>query len=120
MVENTVKSSSVMALNAEHSAAAEKPQQENDMRHQTMESIGRRAGDEAHDLGNTLVAIAFCLKQLRGRQRTEELDAMVERGLQVAEQGIQATRSLLHAARALQRMANDAGGRQTDAADERL
>jgi hypothetical protein len=35
-----------------------------------------------HDLGNSLVAVAFGLERLRGRQRTEELETLVERTLE--------------------------------------
>jgi metal-sulfur cluster biosynthetic enzyme len=61
----------------------------------------------AHDLGNLLIAISFCLKHLRGCQRTSELEDMVERALHDAEQGIEATRSLVQATRALLQMTTD-------------
>jgi len=48
-----------------------------------------------HDLGNSLVAVAFGLERLRGRQRTEELETLVERTLEQAAQGIAAMRTLL-------------------------
>jgi hypothetical protein len=59
---------------------------------------------DAHDLGNLLIAISFCLKRLRGGQRTAELDELVERALQDAEQGVEATRSLVQTTRALLQM----------------
>lgn len=62
---------------------------------------------DAHDLGNLLIAISFCLKHLRGCQRTDELEKMVERALHDAEQGVEATRSLVHATRALLEMTTD-------------
>lgn len=62
---------------------------------------------DAHDLGNLLIAISYCLKHLRGRQRTDELERMLERGLHDAEQGVEATRSLVHATRALLEMMTD-------------
>jgi hypothetical protein len=58
-------------------------------------------GRDAHDLGNLLIAISFCLKHLRGSQRTAELEEMVERALQDADQGVEATRSIVQATRAL-------------------
>ena len=36
----------------------------------------------------------FCLRQLDGRQRTDELEAVVRRGLEVCEQAIAAVRTL--------------------------
>jgi hypothetical protein len=59
---------------------------------------------DAHDLGNLLLAISFCLKHLRGHQRTAELEEMVERALQDADQGVEATRSIVQATRALLQM----------------
>jgi hypothetical protein len=62
---------------------------------------------DAHDLGNLLIAISYCLKHLRGRQRTDELDNMVERALHDAEQGVETTCSLVRAKRALLEMTAD-------------
>jgi hypothetical protein len=66
--------------------------------------IRELARRDAHDLGNLLIAISFCLKHLRGRQRTAELEEMVERALQDAEQGVDATRSLVQTTGALLQM----------------
>ena len=67
----------------------------------TMASIGQFASDQAHHLGNLLLGVTFCLKQLRGRQQNQELEHMVERGFQDAEQGIEAMRQYMQATHAL-------------------
>ena len=64
---------------------------------------GRRAvaamGEEGHtllhDLGNSLVAVSFGLERLRGSQRSEELETVLERTLGEAEQSIAVVRNLL-------------------------
>jgi hypothetical protein len=76
-----------------------------DVRRQTLAGICRCAGEEAHDLGNLLLAITFCLRQLRGRQHTGELEEMVERASEEAEQGVEAARGLMQATRMLLQMA---------------
>jgi hypothetical protein len=74
---------------------------------QAMASIGQFAGDQVHDLGNLLIGIGFCLKQLRGSQRTKELEEVVEQAAKAADQGVEAVRGLLQATRLLLKMASD-------------
>jgi hypothetical protein len=76
-----------------------------------MASIDRFAGDQVHDLGNLLIGIAFCLKQLRGSQRTKELEEVVEQAAKAADQGVEAVRGLLQATRLLLKMASRERGR---------
>lgn len=66
--------------------------------------VGCFAGDQAHDLGNLLIGITFCLKRLRGCQRTEELEEIVEQALQATDHGVEAGRALLQATHMLLRM----------------
>jgi hypothetical protein len=47
-----------------------------------------------HELGNLMVAVHFCLRQLRGRQGTNELESVVRTGLEVSEQGMAAFRKV--------------------------
>ena len=54
---------------------------------------------DMHELGNLIVALQFCLRQLGGRQRTDELEGIVRAGLQVCEQGIAAFRKVDEAVR---------------------
>lgn len=51
-------------------------------------NIGPSTRSEMHELGNLIVALQFCLRQLGGRQRSDELEGMVRTGLEVCEQGI--------------------------------
>jgi hypothetical protein len=75
---------------------------EGDVQHHTVASIKRFASDQAHHLGNRLIAVTFCLKHLRGHQRTKELEEMVEQGFRDAEQGLEAMRQYMQAMRVLQ------------------
>jgi len=76
--------------------------------------VGRFARDQAHDFGNLLIGITFCLKRLRGCQRTEELEEFVEQALQAADHGVEAGRALLQATHMLMRkMAAKKPGRAT-------
>jgi hypothetical protein len=59
-------------------------------------------GSELHELGNVIVALQFCLRQLDGRQRTDELEGVVRTGLEVCEQGIAAFRKVNEAVRVRQ------------------
>jgi hypothetical protein len=52
------------------------------------------AGSEMHELGNAIVALQYCLRQLGGRQRTNELEKLVRTGLEVCENGIAAFRKV--------------------------
>lgn len=51
-----------------------------------------QAGTTFHDLGNAIVGLQFCLRQLNGRQRTDELERVVQSALATCEQGIAAFR----------------------------
>jgi hypothetical protein len=57
-------------------------------------TVGSAARNDTHEIGNLIVALHFCLRQLDGRQRTDELEAVVRRGLEVCEQAIAAVRTL--------------------------
>jgi hypothetical protein len=57
------------------------------------------ASAEMHELGNLIVALQFCLRQLGGRQSTDELEGVVQSGLEVCEQGIVAFRRVREAVR---------------------
>ena len=50
--------------------------------------------NEMHELGNAIVALQFCLRQLNGCQRTDELERVVRSGLDVCKQGIAAFRKV--------------------------
>jgi signal transduction histidine kinase len=63
-----------------------------------MALIGQFACGTAHDLGNLFAAIALALEQLRGSQRSGELEEVVERALGAAEGGMAATQALLRTA----------------------
>jgi hypothetical protein len=52
-----------------------------------------------HELGNLIVALQFCLRQLGGRQSTDELERVVRTGLEMCEQGIAAFRKVHKAER---------------------
>ena len=54
---------------------------------------------ELHELGNAIVALQYCLRQLGGRQSTDELEELVRTGLNVCEQGIAAFRRVDDAVR---------------------
>jgi signal transduction histidine kinase len=84
---------------------------DNKAQHQSRASVGRFAGDQIHDLGNLLIGIAFCLKRLRGSQRTEELEELVEQAANAADQGVEAVRALLRATHLLLKMASHEPGR---------
>jgi len=49
-------------------------------------------GSEMHELGNAIVALQFCLRQLDGKQRTDELQRVVRKGLKACKQGVAAFR----------------------------
>jgi hypothetical protein len=55
-------------------------------------------GKEIHELGNSIVALQFCLRRLEGRQHTDELEGLVRGGLEVCEQAIVAFRKVHQAA----------------------
>ena len=65
----------------------------------TVTSICPSTESEMHQLGNHIVALQFCLRQLGGRQSTEELEGVVRTGLEVCEQGIAAFRKVHGATR---------------------
>ena len=65
----------------------------------TAARIGPLTRSEMHELGNLIVALQFCLRQLGGRQRTDELEGVVRNGLEVCEQGITAFRKVHEAVR---------------------
>jgi hypothetical protein len=82
-------------------------------RRQSMANVGRIASGEAHELGNLLVGIAFCLKRLRACQRSEERDEILEQALHATDQGLDATRALLRAMRVVLELASYEPGRAT-------
>ena len=97
----------VTPLDAERPApVGDKAIDEDEVRRRTVASVGRFASDEAHRLGNLLIALTFCLKQLRGRQRTHELEELAERGFRDAEQSMEAMRQYMQATRVLLRLSN--------------
>ena len=53
---------------------------------------------EMHELGNHMVGVLYCLRQLGGCQRTGELEAVVREGLESCEKSMAAFRSV-HKAR---------------------
>jgi hypothetical protein len=82
-------------------------------RRQSMANVGRIASGEAHELGNLLVGIAFCLKRLRACQRSEERDEILEQALRATDQGFDATRALLRAMRVVLELASYEPGHAT-------
>jgi hypothetical protein len=54
---------------------------------------------DMHELGNHMVGVLYCLRQLGGRQRTGELEAVVRAGLESCEQSVAAFRKLHKALR---------------------
>lgn len=72
---------------------------DDELRRETLATIGQFACGTAHDVGNLLVGIVFALSRLRGRQQAGELEETVGHALQAAEQGLAATRRLLQLAR---------------------
>ena len=65
----------------------------------TVVNIGPSTRSEMHELGNLIVALQFCLRQLGGRQSTDELEGVVRTGLEVCEQGMTAFRKVHDAVR---------------------
>ena len=55
---------------------------------------------EIHELGNIILAMQFCLRQLRGRQGTDELEGVIRTGLEICEQGMAAFRKVRKATNA--------------------
>lgn len=51
-------------------------------------------GNEMHELGNSIVALQFCLRRLEGCQHTDELEGLVRGGLEVCAQAIVAFRKV--------------------------
>ena len=94
----------VMRLDAEGPAPADREAAyPGDVQRHNVASISRFASDQAHDLGNRLIAVTFCLKHLRGHQRTKELEELAEQGFRDAEQGLDAMRQYMQAMRVLQK-----------------
>jgi hypothetical protein len=65
----------------------------------TLGRIDSSTRNEMHELGNLIVALQFCLRQLDGRQRTDQLESVVRTGLDACEQGIAAFRKVHQAVR---------------------
>ena len=65
----------------------------------TLVRIDSSTRNEMHELGNLIVVLQFCLRQLGGRQRTNELEGVVRTGLEACEQGIAAFRKVNDAVR---------------------
>jgi hypothetical protein len=65
----------------------------------TLVSTGQSTRSEMHELGNLIVALQFCLRQLDGRQCTDELEGVVRTGLEVCEGGVAVFRKLHQALR---------------------
>jgi len=57
-------------------------------------SIGPSTRSEMHELGNLIVALHLCLRQLGGRQSTDELEGVVRTALEVSEQSMTAFRKV--------------------------
>jgi hypothetical protein len=83
-------------------------------RRRSIANVGRIASGEAHELGNLLIGIAFCLKRLRGCQCAEEREEIIEQALNAADQGLDVTRALLHATRAVLKLVSQEPGRARD------
>jgi hypothetical protein len=81
-------------------------------RRRSVANLGRIASGEAHDLGNWLIGIVFCLKRLRGCQRSEELEEIIEQALHAADQGLDTMRALLQATRVVLHLASREPGRR--------
>ena len=56
------------------------------------DQVGLSVRDDMHELGNHICALQFCLRQLGGNQRSDELEGLVRKGLDVCAQGIAAFR----------------------------
>ena len=61
--------------------------------------------NDMHELGNAIVGLQFCLRQLNGRQRTNELERVVRSALEACGQGIAAFRRV-HQAVSVRKMVN--------------
>lgn len=91
-------------LDAEAAAHfGEKSAHEEGAQRHNVAAISQFAYDQAHNLGNRLIAVTFCLKHLRGQQRNKELEEMAEQGFRDAEQGLDAMRQYTRAMRVLQK-----------------
>ena len=66
----------------------------------TLLCIGPRTRSEMHELGNVIVALQFCLRELDGKQRTHELQKIVRTGLETCKQGVAAFRRVHRTVRA--------------------
>ena len=64
--------------------------------------------NDMHELGNAIVGLQFCLRQLNGHQRTDELERVVQSALATCEQGIAAFRRV-HEAVSVRKMVNPSG-----------
>jgi hypothetical protein len=61
--------------------------------------INSSTRSEMHELGNLIVSLQYCLRQLGGRQSTDELEGVVRSAVEVCEQGIVAFRKMHQAVR---------------------
>ena len=57
-----------------------------------------------HELGNLMVAAHFCLRQLRGQQRTDELEGVVRDGLAVCEKSMAAFQEIQKSVRSVTKL----------------
>ena len=65
----------------------------------TVASTGPSLRNEMHELGNLMLAMHFCLKRMRGRQCSDELEEVAQSGLELSEQSIALFRKLDEAVR---------------------
>ena len=80
---------------------AGRPTSSNDQKEPwTVASMRPSLRNEMHELGNLIVAMHFCLRQLCDRQRSHELKRVVRTGLEVSEQIMATFRNVDDAVRA--------------------
>jgi hypothetical protein len=75
--------------------------------------------DEMHELGNAIAALQFCFSQLNGRQPTDELQRIVQGGLDTCQQGIAAFRRA-HKAVSVRKMIDSSDGLPEQARRHRM
>jgi hypothetical protein len=63
----------------------------------TAESIDPSTRSEMHELGNLILGLQYCLRQLRGGQGTDELEGVVRTGLELCVQSMASFRKVYDA-----------------------